>query len=103
MLIALKNTVRSATYCWDNEKHCFYNRYTDKDFISADECFYAYVGYVPSGYTVYTPIVCEMNSCPHYDNGYCLGYNTTSEKCEYGQVVNEYSVEQKRIWKEFEK
>ena len=102
IVIAMKNTVRSATYCWDNEKKCFYNRFADKECIPK-ECFYAYIGYIPSEYKTHHPIICTYENCPegYDDNGYCMDYDNDYE-CMYKKAVAEYSFEKKRIWKEFE-
>lgn len=102
MVIAMKNTVRSSTYVWDNEKKCFYNRFTDQDH-TPKECFYAYIGYIPSGYKTLYPTKCmrEGDRCAYDDDGYCMDYDG-DYTCEYKKEVAEYSIEEKRIWKEFE-
>ena len=103
MVIALKNTVRSATYCWDNEEKCFYNRHYDRDLLSEDEYFYAYIGYIPSEYKTHYPIICTCENCPegYDDNGYCMDYDN-DYICGCKKEVAEYVIEEKRIWKEFE-
>ena len=69
------------------------------------ECYYAYIGYVPSGYKVFNPIICANKkhgyTCDEYDDGYCM-YRDLHPDCEHQKEVNEYGVELKRIWKEFE-
>ena len=70
-----------------------------------DECYYAYIGYVPSGYKVFNPIVCTNKkhgyTCDEYDDGYCI-YRDLHPNCKYQKEVNEYGIEVKAIWKEFE-
>ena len=66
------------------------------------ECYYAYIGYIPSGYKTHEVLKCMDDSnckigCE--DNGYCMYYEF---ECEQQRKVNEYSIEEKRIWKEFE-
>ena len=73
-----------------------------------DECFYAYIGYIPHisktlhpkkcGYVDENGIEC---ACPYGfdDDGYCLN---DEFKCEYVKIVNEYVIEEKRIWKDFQ-
>lgn len=69
------------------------------------ECYYMYIGYAPCGYKVFNPIICENekhgHTCDEYDDGYCM-YRGLHPDCEYQKEINEYSVEEKRIWKEFE-
>ena len=85
---------------WDNNTKNFI--YYDKRVLSVDECYYAYIGYVPSGYKTHEALKCVDDSdckigC--HDNGYCMYYEF---ECEQQRKVNEYSLEEKRIWKEFE-
>lgn len=66
------------------------------------ECYYAYIGYLPSGYKTHEVLKCVDDSnckigCE--DDGYCMYYEF---ECEQQRKVNEYSIEEKRIWKEFE-
>jgi hypothetical protein len=66
------------------------------------ECYYAYIGYVPSGYKTHEVLKCVDDSdckigC--HDNGYCMYYEF---ECKQQRKVNEYSLEEKRIWKKFE-
>ena len=74
-----------------------------------DECFYAYIGYVPRDYKVHNPIGCGYVDdhwgnyycpCGFEDHGYCMcddGF-----KCEHQVVRNEYEIVVRKIWKEFE-
>lgn len=103
MVIAMKNTVRISTYGWDNENHCFYERCSGTNRLSKNDCFYAYIGHIPSGYKTCHPIICTCDNCPegYDDNGYCMDYDG-DYTCEYKKEVAEYSIEEKRIWKEFE-
>lgn len=66
------------------------------------ECYYAYIGYAPSGYKTHEVLKCTDDSdckigCE--DNGYCMYDNF---ECEQQRKVNEYEIEEKRVWKEFE-
>jgi hypothetical protein len=81
------------SFCYESEY--FYYRFT--------ECYYAYITYVPSGYETYHPIKCTCESCPqgYDDNGYCMDYDH-EYTCGYKKEIAEYSIEEKRIWKEFE-
>lgn len=98
MVISMNNTVRSATYCWDNERKCFYNRYSDQE-CSQKECFYSYISYIPSEYKTLYPVKCmRKDRCEYDDEGYCMFEN----ECEFAKEVAEYEIETKRIWKEFE-
>ena len=66
------------------------------------ECYYAYIGYVPSGYkTVYQTRCIKESYCEdgYDDNGYCMAEN---QQCEFAQLVPEYVIEEKAIWKEWE-
>lgn len=67
------------------------------------ECYYAYIGYVPSGYKTSYPVICTCKDCPegYDDNGYCMDYDD-DHTCGCKKEVEEYSIEKKRIWKEFE-
>ena len=84
---------------WDNTAKNFI--YCDKRVLSVDECYYAYIGYVPSGYkTLYLiKCMCEYDDrCTYEDDGYCM----FKDSCEFAKVVPEYVIEEKRVWKEFE-
>ena len=89
----------SLDFYWDNEEKYFVD---DCGGLEADECYYAYIGYVPSGYKTHKVTKCMDDSkckigCE--DDGYCM-YDF--HKCEQQREVNEYTIEEKRIWKEFE-
>lgn len=86
---------------WDNTAKNFI--YYDKRVMSVEECYYAYIGYVPSGYKTCHPIICTCKNCPegYDDNGYCMDYDN-EYVCGYKKEIAEYSIEGKRIWKEFE-
>lgn len=80
----------SKNFVWQNERTLFF-----------EECYYAYIGYVPSGYkTLYpTKCTCEDRQCEFEDDGYCMSDRTFA--CEYKRDVVEYLIEEKAIWKEF--
>ena len=86
---------------WDNVTNTFV--YSDKRTISVDECYYAYISYVPSGYKTNHPTICTCESCPEGfdDNGYCMDYDN-EYICGCKMEIAEYEIEMKRIWKEFE-
>ena len=69
------------------------------------ELYYAYIGYVPSGYKIFRPTICTNKKtgrlCDEYDDGYCM-YRDIHPNCEHQKEINEYGIETKRIWKEFE-
>ena len=101
IIIAMQNTVRSATYYWDNKQKRFCNRYSGRDFVSVRECFYAYIGYIPSEYKTLYPTKCmreDSKRCAYEDDGYCM----FESECEFAKKVAEYTFEPQRIWKEFE-
>lgn len=87
---------------WNNKKKRFYNKIYP---VMHDECYYAYIAYIPVGYNTFTPTICTNKKhgymCDQYDDGYCM-YRDFHSNCEYQKTINEYSVETKRIWKEFE-
>ena len=69
-----------------------------------NECYYAYIGFVPSGYKTLYPIkcMCEYDDrCAYEDDGYCMDYENDCA-CEYKKETAEYFIEENRIWKEFE-
>lgn len=89
----------SLDFYWDNEENYFVD---DCGGLEVDECYYAYIGYVPSGYKTHKVLRCMDDSnckigCE--DNGYCM-YDGV--KCAQQREVNEYSITEKVIWKEFE-
>lgn len=85
---------------WDNvSKKFMWNK--DRA-LSFKECYYAYIGYVPCKYKIHTVLKCMDDSdckigCA--DNGYCM-YDHC--ECEQQKEVNEYSITEKAIWKEWE-
>lgn len=93
---------------WTIMKICVWNRefehfrVEDEWFhYNFDECYYAYIGYIPSGYKTLYPIkcMCEYDDrCAYEDDGYCM----FEDSCKFAKVVPEYEIEEKRIWKEFE-
>ena len=98
--------------CWtDGEKYRLYNAKWDKEdkqfvrdlrwivFYKGD-IFYTYIDYIPYIEKELHPAKCKDNRylCSHYDDGYCLGEDT---KCKGIEIVTEYSIRHKRIWKEF--
>lgn len=103
LVIAMKNTVRLSTYGWDNENKCFYERCSGVNRISKNDCFYAYIGFIPSEYTTTYLTKCTQvwgARCGFDDDGYCMADRNYA--CQYKRDVAEYSIEEKRIWKEFE-
>ena len=67
-----------------------------------EECYYAYIGYIPSGYKTTYPAKCTRDDrCGYDDDGYCM-LEAENQHCEFAKTVPEYSIEEKRIWKEFE-
>lgn len=103
MLLVSKYGLWNAIYAWNDIKHCFQNKFTEDNYADIVECYYAYIGYVPSGYKTHYPIVCTCQDCPqgYDDNGYCMDYDN-DYACGCKKEVAEYSIEEKRIWKEFE-
>lgn len=83
---------------WDNSLKGF--RFHQGGIWHIEECYYAYIGYVPSGYKTLYPVKCMKKGmrCADNDDGYCMFEN----KCEFAKTVPEYEIEKKRIWKEFE-
>lgn len=82
---------------WDNDRKQFF---TPKKWWDEKELYYAYVGYVPSGYKTYYPTRCtreDNNRCEYDDDGYCM----LEGPCPFSEVVPEYGIEEKVIWKEF--
>lgn len=85
---------------WDNNRNCFIRQEICNFYTK--ECYYAYIGYVPKGYKTHQPAKCKLGwyGCQggYDDNTYCLYDGNCNEK----QIVNEYEIEEKQIWKEFE-
>ena len=69
------------------------------------ECYYQYIGYVPSGYREVKIKKCGLwpdYKCEYSDDGYCFDL-PKHLNCENSVEVMEYMVnDNKRIWKEFE-
>ena len=84
---------------WDNDRKQFF---TPKKWWGEKELYYAYVGYVPSGHKTHEVVKCmDDNSCEFGwdDDGYCM-YDHC--ECDQQRKMNEYSIEEKAIWKDFE-
>lgn len=73
------------------------------------ECYYQYINYIPSGYKTLHLKVCRYvdengDECACLygfdDDGYCFASGMFG--CEHKKAINEYHIEIKRIWKEFE-
>lgn len=101
IILCQDDKLMSYLYYWDVDEHCFFNKRSIRG-IKPKECYYAYIGYIPKGYKTHKVIKCKNDrNCPIGcdDNGYCMYdfYN-----CEQQVHVNEYSIEEKAIWKEFE-
>lgn len=96
------NEIVNLDVCKYNKEQNWFVREEKCNFF-INECYYAYIGYVPSGYKTHHPIMCTCENCPegYDDNGYCMDYDN-DYVCGYKKETAEYSVEQKRIWKEFE-
>jgi hypothetical protein len=91
----------SAIYSWDNNKHCFVDDRNIGEW-HFEECYYLRIAYVPSGYKTTYPTKCTQEwdkRCGFDDDGYCMSDRTYA--CQYKRDVPEYSIEEKRIWKEF--
>ena len=84
---------------WNNDRKMFF---TPMCWCEKDEYYYAYIAYVPSEYQVHELTKCADDSnckigcC---DDGYCM-YDFCD--CEQQRKINEYTIKEKRIWKEFE-
>lgn len=101
MVIYWNNKLMSCMYFWDNNKHCFVDDRNVGEW-GFEECYYARITYVPKGYKTHEVLKCNDDSnckigCE--DNGYCM-YDEF--ECEQQRKENEYSIDNKRIWKEFE-
>ncbi len=96
-----KNTTTIIVCTWDKQFDQFYED-GDSHYYNFDECYYAYIGHVPSGYKTHRVLKCiDDISCKIgcNDDGYCMYGHC---ECEQQREVNEYEIEEKRIWKEFE-
>lgn len=96
-----EDTTTIVVCTWDQALCKFYED-SDSHYYNFDECYYAYIGYVPSGYKIHKVLKCMDDSnckigCE--DDGYCM-YDHC--ECEQQRKVNEYEVSIKRIWKEFD-
>lgn len=102
MVLCENEKVMSYLYYWDNDENCFFNRRSVRGY-DFKECYYAYIGCVPSGYKTHHPIICICDNCPqgYDDNGYCMDYDN-EYVCGCKKEIAEYEIEEKRIWKEFE-
>ena len=95
-----KNNTTMTVCIWCKKFDKFYEK-TDH-YYNFNECYYAYIGYVPCGHKTHKllkcidDVACDIGCA---DDGYCM-YNHF--KCEQQKEVNEYEIEEKRIWKEFE-
>ena len=80
---------------WDNQNRCFVG-----DGAGAwSECYYVYIGYIPSGYKTVKVTKCTREHRCEFDyDGYCE-YDGC---CEFVKEMNEYCLfDNKRVWKEF--
>lgn len=98
--------------CWTNgDDYRLYNAKwdsEDKQFIrdlkwivfQKGDIFYTYIGYIPYIEKECHPAKCKGDRylCSEYDDGYCLGDDLG---CKCMEVVTEYSLGYKCIWKEF--
>ena len=87
---------------WNKDKSWFVREEVCNFFTK--ECYYAYIGYIPSGYKTSYPTKCACDKrCPHGfdDDGYCMSDRIFA--CEHKRDVAEYWVEKRAIWKEFDK
>lgn len=101
MVVCDKPTEVLMICVWDKDlnQFCEERHSWHHDF---EECYYAYIGYVPSGYKASYPTKCAYDKyCPNGfdDDGYCMNDRTFA--CKYKRDATEYWVEKKAIWKEF--
>jgi hypothetical protein len=102
MIVYYGDKLMSAVYSWDNDKHCFVDDRNIGEW-NFEECYYSRITYVPSGHKTTYPTKCMQEwdkRCGFDDDGYCMADRTYA--CQYKRDVPEYSIEEKRIWKEFE-
>ena len=96
-----KDNVTIVVCTWDKKFNKFYEN-AEHHYYNFSECYYAYIGYVPSGYKTHKVLKCmddsncKIGCC---DDGYCM-YDFC--ECEQQREINEYEIETMRIWKEFE-
>ena len=100
MVVCDKPTEVLMICVWDKDSNqfCEERHSWHHDF---DECYYAYIGYVPSGYKTLYPVKCmrgDDNRCAYDDDGYCM----FESECKFAKEAPEYSIKEKAIWKEFE-
>jgi len=99
-----ENTFDLAVHYYDSKKNQFYEKNGACEHYKAyDECYYSYIGYIPSAHKTHLPHKCtlwEPCRCAdgYDDNGYCM----YEGECKYKKEVAEYEIETKRIWKEFD-
>lgn len=88
---------------FDNEQKKFYQKEggNSRWYKAYDECYYFYIGYIPYMEKECHPYKCKGDRClcAEYDDGYCIGDDI---KCNLQEVVTEYALGYKRIWKDFE-
>lgn len=96
-----EDTIDIIVCTWDQAFSKFYED-SDSHYYNFDECYYAYIGYVPRDYKTHKVLKCMDDSnckigCE--DDGYCM-YDHC--ECEQQRKINEYEVSTKRVWKEFD-
>ena len=95
------NGIMSLDICkWNKDQNWFVREEGCDFFIK--ECYYTYIGYIPNKYKTTYPIKCSQSwdsRCGFDDDGYCMADRNYT--CQYKQDIPEYSIEKKRIWKEF--
>ena len=96
------NGIINLDVCKYNKEQNWFVREERCNFF-INKCYYAYINYVPSGYKTHYPIICTCDNCHegYDDDGYCMDYDN-DYACGCKKKIAEYSIEQKRIWKEFE-
>ena len=96
------NGIINLDVCKYNKEQNWFIREEKCNFF-INECYYAYISYVPSGYKTHYPIICTCDNCSQGfdDNGYCMDYDN-EYVCGCKKEIAEYSIEMKRIWKEFD-
>lgn len=96
------NGIINLDVCKYNKEQNWFIREEKCNFFM-NECYYAYIGYIPNGYKTLYPIICTCENCPegYDDEGYCMDYDD-EYACGYKCEIAEYEIKEKRIWKEFE-
>lgn len=77
---------------WDKGNKCFVG-----DGAAAwNECYYAYIGYIPTEYTTVQVKKCSLckRTCEYEDDGYC----EYDQPCRFAIEMNEYSFDWKKVW-----